>query len=615
MSETPDELTTKVTSIVENDRAVSDLGGDLIDTKGIINKWCDENRSDPPNPVKWEINVHFEICGQRRSDRPDRQESYLRSKFSGRPDVLEEMLADTAAIEYIKNRFDQTANPVRKARCAEFLWEAARCKKLADGHKFARAAITASLDQCDLCIEQAEWNMLEAILDRAAEIAIRLNDGQALGLVCEKIHQCVERVDASTQMTLIYNLWDTLKFISDGRAGVDTTKLWRRFKTAALESIRREEQKAMRQPFIITRMLEICVSAGEYGVDPAEKWTYQVRQAEFLEDEAMRREKEGPPRGGPLIALKFMEDAYREYLRLASLAPPAEKGRMQAKAAETALAFRRLVREAPKQMTPISHSEPFPADEYDKYLIEPIVAEPDKAKAMFMLACHPWLIPRVKNIEANADKMRGKFLFTMIPTMRFKGSKKIDETSPAEGEDEASKFTKGYEYSGNEVSIHYAVHQLKEKNVITKETLLTHFKGWELMHEESIPFLEKGLGEYFEGDWISAIHILVPRFEQMFRNALEMLGVNVAAAPDDRRVLEMIGFSSFLSSEDAKINLGEDFCGFVNHTFFDSTGIGLRHDVAHGWLTAEDCTAARADLVIFALLQLTRIRRPPKEES
>src|SRR5688572_26555057 len=44
------------------------------------------------------------------------------------------------------------------------------------------------------------------------------------------------------------------------------------------------------------------------------------------------------------------------------------------------------------------------------------------------------------------------------------------------------------------------------------------------MFEGRIPYIDKAIDEYFEGDYISSIHVIVPQFEGAIRDYLKLLG-------------------------------------------------------------------------------------------
>jgi hypothetical protein len=125
------------------------------------------------------------------------------------------------------------------------------------------------------------------------------------------------------------------------------------------------------------------------------------------------------------------------------------------------------------------------------------------------------------------------------------------------------------------------------------------------------------LERYFAEDFISALHILTPRIEQMLKSAFEQAGLPPVAVPSQRQFREQT-FGDFLRREEVRRALGEPIWYYLNYALVDERVWNLRNEVAHGWISAVDCNRVTVQVVLFAILLLTRLHRAsesPEEDS
>lgn len=122
--------------------------------------------------------------------------------------------------------------------------------------------------------------------------------------------------------------------------------------------------------------------------------------------------------------------------------------------------------------------------------------------------------------------------------------------------------------------------------------------------------LARGFGAYNDGDHIVAMHILVPRIEQVFRGAL-------LAHPDG----DATGFSDGSLKEatfGTLIQRAKD-CGLVDQRLLtyvkmvlteEGAGLNLRNRVAHGLVTVDECSPANLWRVVHLLLRFAVVVGP-----
>lgn len=131
--------------------------------------------------------------------------------------------------------------------------------------------------------------------------------------------------------------------------------------------------------------------------------------------------------------------------------------------------------------------------------------------------------------------------------------------------------------TGNTINTEMIVNLLAERNMFPSDSCRDKFRQW--------------VTRFFEEDYISALHILVPTFEEVYMARLEALWVDVIAlvraanVGTQRKTLS----TEIIMSEWVKRLVGENLSKQIDFVLFDHNGHTLRHRVAHGEVNAWEC--------------------------
>jgi lysyl-tRNA synthetase class 1 len=355
--------------------------------------------------------------------------------------------------------------------------------------------------------------------------------------------------------------------------------------------------------------MQLGATVAELMGDESEAWEYQVQEAAYLKEQSRQRESREGPTGGRLTAFKFMEMAVHAYQQLVSLAPDDDKKElMREEVAEARRETRRLIRQSEEEMQEHQVSIPIPREALEKGLIEPLLAAPP-GDTMLLLAHHPELVPDIDDIRAQAADTAEQHPFHyLISQIRLRDGRKIGETSLQDDESAQLMEHLGYWFQIHIRLLDFALHRLREEDRFTANSFVEHIKQWEFVSEVDLPFIETGVERYFSGDFVSALHVLTPRVEHMLKSALEQVGVSPVAVPNQRQIREQT-FGSFLHRLDVRESLGETIWYYLDFALVNERGLNIRNDVAHGWVASPQCNRYPVQVVLFAILLLTRLRR------
>ncbi|AKL93087.1 DUF4209 domain-containing protein [Staphylococcus capitis] len=131
------------------------------------------------------------------------------------------------------------------------------------------------------------------------------------------------------------------------------------------------------------------------------------------------------------------------------------------------------------------------------------------------------------------------------------------------------------------------------------------FHRWDLLDSKNVPFIKSGITKFLEGDYMSAIHILVPQFESTIRRMFSNAGYSTTSIKKGNSQQE-ITFNEFLLRDDIKLALGDDVHKLIKFVMVEQSGLNLRNDIAHGLIEFSNINYEICILIIYLFLVLTR---------
>ncbi len=264
----------------------------------------------------------------------------------------------------------------------------------------------------------------------------------------------------------------------------------------------------------------------------------------------------------------------------------------------------------------ISFEQQVPTEEINK-VVNPIL-EGDIETVLKTIGIHPALIPKIQHIEASAKK-------TMPITYQIASLSTIstDGHLLKGGADGNIAWTMKM----------YSIHQglitdlylsrifsgLTEKG-LNKENLIDYFKKTRIFPENNLEIISVGIERYFANDYVSALHILIPQFENIFLYISEKAGIDIVSLNRTKEISTQLKTlsSEHLSSDAFQKSWGKDLCEQLKFVLFEQLGYTLRHKIAHGQIGKNECTLTNANLILYFFLVLSArigIETKPKDTS
>ena len=110
--------------------------------------------------------------------------------------------------------------------------------------------------------------------------------------------------------------------------------------------------------------------------------------------------------------------------------------------------------------------------------------------------------------------------------------------------------------------------------------------------EEQKPLLALGFARFFQGDMMSATHLLIPQLEPGLRNLLKQHGIDPTGRRDDATEQDL-SISTLFQKHGAQLEkvLTAPLASEINQLFNARPGPALRHELAHGQISGGACFA------------------------
>jgi hypothetical protein len=129
----------------------------------------------------------------------------------------------------------------------------------------------------------------------------------------------------------------------------------------------------------------------------------------------------------------------------------------------------------------------------------------------------------------------------------------------------------------------------------------------------------KGLYAGYCGDYVQAIHILMPQFEHMVRVALQSAGAHTTTHDKDGTDMET-GLSTLVEREQMAEVFGEDLAFTIRSIMCEQEGPNLRNAVAHGLADSSLCNGLLGVYAWWLILRLVvrsymATAHPPEPEA
>ena len=274
--------------------------------------------------------------------------------------------------------------------------------------------------------------------------------------------------------------------------------------------------------------------------------------------------------------------------------------------AETVLLhYREVAKRTSDELHPMTASVTIEREQVEEFLNEMTNGEWDDVFGRLVA----YYLPRREDEQKRMEElMRGRLLGLVSQTVLGHDGRAVAGVGPLAADPEGN-LVRQVAQTMNFVtwSLRAVVERLTEVRNLGVENVTAFVYQSPVMDTAKRPIVETGLRAYLSGDWLVAVHLLVPQIEDTVRRLVGMTGGQTMKKGRNDGVL-LRNLDELLRDETAERILEADATFYLRVLLTDQRGWNVRNDVAHGITPLEQFTAAPADRLFHALLLLGSLR-------
>lgn len=503
-------------------------------------------------------------------------------------------------ILYFEKRLTESKNIFLKSRYADFLFDYGQGICTQNKFQIGSQLVNVMLQTSALHFEKG--NQIQGLEDVARAFQVSL-------LLRNKL-----MVDQCNQFLLGF-----LSSIegSNVRWVLEPSKIFRSVATGPMaDSLDSEKQKVV---------LEKLESARRYYWDNQEHHLYrsvckeliewakvnEKDYTEYLKEigasyEAEAEHQQGREQKSELVRAHFLEEALQHYMNV-GLAEYYDNLKVKIKTA-----YQQAVTNG--EFKPILGSIELPQKDIDAE-IQPYL-EVSLDEAVMYLSREVTFIPDIDRIENETkNQMATISLADLVGRSLVSDGKKIFQTID---DDDTYKANVNRNYmweiqlKGN-VILKPLIEKLMAKG-LNATHIMDKFKSWGYLDEESESFIRVGVERFFEQDYVSSMHILVPQLEAVVRNFFGKVGFATTVIRKGTVQYEQT-FNEFLERQDIKQAIPKNIHKYISILLVEQTGYNFRNKIAHGLIGPTECNRLNNILILHVYLVITMFRLEKTEQE
>lgn len=507
------------------------------------------------------------------------------------PDIAD---IDDEIIAHWIERATSSPHPVFRARFADLAWEIGRFKNtnIPLPHTIARAAIDDYLLSVSQGLHHSVFDSW-LWLHRASALATSLKDEPRFLKARAAAFALFRSVDLQKEPSTVW-LFDDLMWDYDFRPLKDSER------AEIVDALERELalRTDISKPasFDPNTAMDVATRLRRWRDDAGE--TDASRRALTMAGEAFEKIAE---KADGLLAVGWLE----------GLLPQYRAAKMPDAVARVERTIRERAKDAAAEMKRASAQVDIPKAELDAWADQ--VAGDGVAQGLTRLAGE-LLIKEGASEDGVKDMLRGAVLMSTM-TITLSGPTGFTEATVGSLDDDlegrALMYAAQLLTSWHAPFINLALSRITEKHGLTANGVLAHVKACQFFAEEREPLLRRGIETWLAGDFMSAVHILVPQIEAALRDCLAFIGGSTMR-PNRHGGFKAATFGEILSDPVFRSIYPRDVRFHLRALYTDPRGVNVRNHLAHGLAHPSQFQRGLGNLVLHSLLMVAMVQPTPK---
>lgn len=500
--------------------------------------------------------------------------------------------------DVLTEMMDYVSDHELKARIGDILWIAKR------DHKAAETAVESYLNSAKYLEDPEHWVACEARIRRALHISASLGRGQDyFRNVVSHIESVLDTCNAEDPLFLSHHLMELLLEYGVG----DCEKYSQLSEKAAINAETKKEWRRARSYWELTAKWQRIAKNTD-----AEKMVL-MKVAKTFENEAELALKREEP--SYFVAVIHLQDAIEAYRRIGK-----KKGDIER-------VHRRLLEFQKESMGEMqSYSTKIDLSKYIRENVRKVKGKSliDSVLLLSLMGSSPNLKELEKEVKDSINNFPFQHFFTSV-SVDDEGkvvARKPHMLSEDEGEQKLAfraEMVKHMEY-------HWTTHVPAAIEPVRKQIIVEHPVNINdfypiVAYNPFIPpgreyIYMKGLHAGLVGDYLTAIHLLIPQLEHSIRYILANKGL-ITSRIDSEGIQEEYGINKTLKMDELKEILGEEIQFDLDSLLISRHGPNLRNKLSHGLLHYGSFSSSSVIYLWWLILRLCclpLIKAPSAEE-
>lgn len=501
-------------------------------------------------------------------------------------------------VKYYERRLEETHNLFLKLRYSDYLFEYGHKRTIMNKYEISKYLLSALIEIIECYNETCNYFSL---LARLVQVSLLMGNKEKLAKSFELMNKQINECDNNTECSYLLNHFQLIREIltskySEVVSQYDMGKLKRTlnenldnyWENKNYEGYRKLVEELIEYSEIIPfENINIIALKNDIGK------TYEL-EAEY---------QQGRAKKSLLVKLGFLEKAMKLYKEIGNTE----------KVNEMKIRIKKNYEEYEKSDEMNLIEIPISISILKKYIdqsVESIISS-NIQNSLDNIAYSDYFIPNISQIEKQFYNFKKEYpLQSLIPISILSGGKKVESAS---SEEKINYINLNNHYTINvylhvELKLKTVFEKMIKENKISTEDFMDKLSRWELLDSKNTPFIRRGIERFLKGDYISAVHILVPQFESITRNMFFKAGYPTTSIKKGNTQHEET-FNTFLNREDIKETLGKDIHKLIKFVMIEQSGFNLRNEIAHGLIEISKLDYSKCILVIYLILIMTRFEK------
>lgn len=494
---------------------------------------------------------------------------------------------------YFRKRANETKSPIHKCRYCEAVWVLSGAD---DKHIYARLAIDAYLECADIYFKNISLHVSCGIqfshaLQRATELVLKpgIADEGKIQEVKTRVFFFLDSLVANSHYRWCLYLTRTMLEYKNRLKKDETDKLITISKQTA-EFCKNNHDYDFQRKFLLN-LINVCKHVNEDSF--TQSFQEEIAESYKLEGDYVRVHRSP----GNILAAHFYAESAEKYKVLGKK----EIGD------ELIDKVKECYRLAENEFVEIRTPVDIPMSGVDNYVNTLLQTTP--RDALKQISVESSLIPNIERatLQSEEDKIFHP-LSTHLPSASIRDTKKVyDSVTSDDPLDHNIRKNILLAIQFKKIILAQIFEKLKEKSFFNEGILTEFLSESELIDKENLKLVRVGIQRYFREDFVSALHILVPQFEDILRKILEKTGVIQVTKLSSNRMQDST-LNEILKKKEVQEFFGKDFATYLYLVLVSQQGFNLRNDIAHGFIKEETCTKEITNLILHMYLVLASFR-------